>query len=427
MESFEWGIIISMLVFSAFFSGMEIAFVSANKLKIELDGKQGDFFAKIISNFLKKPSRFIGAMLVGNNIALVVYGIFMAKILEPLIASYVQSEGIILLVQTIVSTIIILITAEFLPKTLFRINPNNMLRFFAFPLLLIYWVLVVPMFIVIGISELLIKLFAPNLQPDAGLNFGRIDLEHYIKEGTENNEDTDEVDHEIQIFQNALDFSKVKARDCMIPRTEIVAMEIEEDIESLKDQFVETGLSKILIYRDNIDNIIGYTHSFELFKKPESIKSILLPVPIIAMSMSANEILEIFIEQRKSIAVVVDEFGGTSGILTIEDIIEEIFGDIQDEHDVEDWVETQLDQFNFLISARHEIDYLNEKFNWVIPSGDYDTLGGYILSITGEIPQNGNVITSPPFTFTVMSMRENRIDNVKVTVDSEYQPEPNKP
>ena len=245
-------------------------------------------------------------MLVGNNIALVIYGIFMAKILEPLIGSYVQSESLILFFQTVVSTIIILITAEFLPKTLFRINPNNMLRFFAFPLLLIYWILLVPMFIVIGISELLIKLFAPNLQPDTELNFGRIDLEHYIKEGTENNEDTNEVDHEIQIFQNALDFSKVKARDCMIPRTEIVAMEIEEDIESLKNKFVETGLSKILIYRDNIDNIIGYTHSFELFKKPESIKSILLPVPIIAMSMSANEILEIFIEQRKSIAVVVD-------------------------------------------------------------------------------------------------------------------------
>jgi len=391
-----------MLVFSAFFSGMEIAFVSANKLKIELDGKQGDFFAKIISNFLKKPSRFIGAMLVGNNIALVVYGIFMAKILEPVIGDYVQSEGLILLIQTVVSTIIILITAEFLPKTLFRINPNNMLRFFAFPLLLIYWLLLVPMFIVIGISELLIKLFAPNLKPDTELNFGRIDLEHYIREGTENNEDTDEVDHEIQIFQNALDFSKVKARDCMIPRTEIVAMEIEEDIESLKDKFVETGLSKILIYRDNIDNIIGYTHSFELFKKPESVKSILLPVPIIAMSMSANEILEIFIEQRKSIAVVVDEFGGTAGILTIEDIIEEIFGEIEDEHDKEELIETKINEEEFLFAARLEVDYLNSEYHLDLPESDnYETLAGLIIDQFESIPKMNEQIKFDQFVFTV--------------------------
>ena len=417
MESFEWGIIVSMLVFSAFFSGMEIAFVSANKLKIELDGKQGDFFAKIISNFLKKPSRFIGAMLVGNNIALVVYGIFMAKILEPVIGTYFQSEGLILLVQTIVSTIIILITAEFLPKTLFRINPNNMLRFFAFPLLLIYWILLVPMFIVIGISELLIKLFAPKLQPDAELNFGRIDLEHYIKEGTENNEDTDEVDHEIQIFQNALDFSKVKARDCMIPRTEIVAMEIEEDIESLKNKFVETGLSKILIYRDNIDNIIGYTHSFELFKKPESVKSILLPVPIIAMSMSANEILEIFIEQRKSIAVVVDEFGGTAGILTIEDIIEEIFGEIEDEHDKEELIETQINESEFLFAARLEVDYLNSEYHLDLPDSDnYETLAGLIIDQFESIPKMNEQIKFDQFVFTVKKVFENKIDLVHLKI-----------
>ncbi|MEQ8625102.1 MAG: hemolysin family protein [Vicingaceae bacterium] len=417
MESFEWGIIISMLVFSAFFSGMEIAFVSANKLKIELDGKQGDFFAKIISNFLKKPSRFIGAMLVGNNIALVVYGIFMAKILEPVIGNYVQSEGLILFVQTVVSTIIILITAEFLPKTLFRINPNNMLRFFAFPLLLIYWILLVPMFIVIGISELLIKLFAPNLQPDTELNFGRIDLEHYIKEGTENNEDTAEVDHEIQIFQNALDFSKVKARDCMIPRTEIIAMEIEEDIESLKDKFVETGLSKILIYRDNIDNIIGYTHSFELFKKPESVKSILLPVPIIAMSMSANEILEIFIEQRKSIAVIVDEFGGTAGILTIEDIIEEIFGEIEDEHDKEELIETRINEEEFLFAARLEVDYLNSEYHLDLPESDnYETLAGLIIDQFESIPKMNEQIKFGQFVFTVKKVFENKIDLVHLKI-----------
>jgi len=418
MDNYSLGIILSMLVFSAFFSGMEIAFVSANKLKIELDGKQGSFLGKIISSFLKKPSRFIGTMLVGNNIALVVYGIFMAKVLEPKIASYTDSESLILLIQTIISTIVILITAEFLPKTLFRINPNNMLRVFAFPLLIIYYLLLLPMLIVIGLSERLIKIFSPNLSTTEELNFGRVDLEHYLREGTENNIDQEEVDHEIQIFQNALDFSNVKARECMIPRTEIVAMEVEEDIEKLRDQFVEKGLSKILIYRDNIDNIIGYTHSFELFKKPESIKSILLPVPIIAMSMAANEILEIFIAQRKSIALVVDEFGGTAGILTIEDIIEEIFGEIEDEHDKEDLVETKIKENEYLFAARLEVDYLNDEFSLNLPDSDnYETLGGLIIDTFESIPKLGDKIELEQFTFTVKKVFENRIDLVHLKVN----------
>jgi len=324
MNQLDFIVIFISLVFSAFFSGMEIAFVSANKLKIELDGKRGNLLSKIVSTFVKKPSYFIGTMLVGNNIALVVYGIFMAKILEPRILIFTQNEGFVLLIQTIVSTIIILITAEFIPKTLFRINPNNILYIAAVPLFIIYYILLLPMFLIIGLSEAIIKLFAPNLRDDNEINFGRIDLEHYIREGTDNPNNQEDVDHEVQIFQNALDFSKVKAKECMVPRTEIVAMDIEDSIEDLTNRFVETGLSKILIYRENIDHIIGYTHSFELFKKPKSTKSILLPVPIIPISMPANEILEIFIEQRKSIAIVVDEFGGTAGVLTIEDVIEEI-------------------------------------------------------------------------------------------------------
>ena len=409
-----------MLVFSAFFSGMEIAFVSANKLKIELDGKQGNFLAKIVSNFQKKPSRFIGAMLVGNNIALVVYGIFMAKILEPKIAVYVQNEWVILLIQTIISTAIILLTAEFLPKTLFRINPNNMLRVFAFPLLVIYYILLLPMLIVIGISEFLIKIFSPQLAANEELNFGRVDLEHYIRESTENNVTQEEVDHEIQIFQNALDFSNVKARECMVPRTEIVAMEVEEDIEKLKDVFVEKGLSKILIYRDNIDNIIGYTHSFELFKKPDSIKSILLPLPIIAMSMPANEILETFIDQRKSIAVVVDEFGGTAGILTIEDIIEEIFGEIEDEHDKEELTETQISSMEFLFAARLEVDYLNDEFGLRLPESDnYETLGGLIIDAHESIPKLGETIELEHFTFTIRKVSDNKIELVHLKLKEE--------
>ncbi len=420
MDNYSWLIILSTLVFSAFFSGMEIAFVSANKLKIELDGKQGNFLAKIVSNFMKKPSRFIGAMLVGNNIALVIYGIFMAKILEPEIIAYVNNEWLVLLLQTIISTGIILITAEFLPKTLFRINPNNMLRFFAFPLLLLYYLLIIPMFVVIGISEMLIKLFSPQLSGNQEINFGRIDLEHFIKEGTENVDDKEEVDHEIQIFQNALDFSNVKARECMIPRTEIVAMEVEEDIEKLRDQFVEKGLSKILIFRDNIDNIIGYTHSFELFKQPESIKSILLPVSIIAMSMPANEILEIFIEQRRSIAVVVDEFGGTAGIITIEDIIEEIFGEIEDEHDKEELVETKINDKEFLFAARLEVDYLNQEFNLNLPESDnYETLAGLIIDTFESIPKMNEKIELDGFTFTVQKVYENKIDLVHLKIKEE--------
>ncbi len=418
MDSFQWGVILTSLISSAFFSGMEIAFVSANKLKIELDGKQGDFFAKIVSNFLKRPSRFIGAMLVGNNIALVVYGIYMAKILEPEIARFTQSDLIILLIQTVISTILILITAEFLPKTLFRINPNNMLRFFAFPLLIIYYVLLLPMLLVIGISEALIKLFSPGIKMQEDLNFGRVDLEYYIKEGTENNENQEDIDHEIQIFQNALDFSKVKARECMVPRTEVIAMDIEDSIENLTAKFIDTGLSKILIYRDTIDNIIGYTHSFELFKKPDSIKSILLPVPIIAISMPANEILEEFIEQRRSIAVVVDEFGGTSGIVTIEDIIEEIFGEIEDEHDKEELIETKISDSEFLFSARLEVDYLNDEYGLNLPESDnYETLAGLLINTFESIPIMNEEIILDNFIFTVKKVFQNKIDLVHLKLN----------
>jgi CBS domain containing-hemolysin-like protein len=420
MESYQWGVVLAMLICSAFFSGMEIAFVSANKLKIELDGKQGNFLAKIIAGFLKKPSRFIGAMLVGNNIALVVYGIYMAKLLEPKIAEYVNSELLILFFQTIVSTLIILITAEFLPKTLFRINPNLVLRFFAFPLLLIYWILLIPMLLVIGISEMLIKLFFPKLSIEDELNFGRIDLEHFIREGTENQEDQEDVNHEIQIFQNALDFSKVKARECMVPRTEVVAMDVEDSIENLRDKFVETGLSKIIIYRDNIDNVIGYTHSFELFKKPESIKSILLPIPIIAISMPANEILEVLIEQKRSVAVVVDEFGGTSGILTIEDVIEEIFGEIKDEHDKEELIETKINENEYLLSARLEVDYLNDEYSLGLPdSENYETIAGLIIDTYESIPAMNDQIDLEHFTFTVKKVFENKIDLVLLKVKEE--------
>lgn len=417
MDSYSWSIILFTLIFSAFFSGMEIAFVSANKLKIELDGKQGNFLAKIISGFIKKPSKFIATMLVGNNIALVIYGIFMAQVLEVKILEYTNNSFLVLFIQTIISTLIILITAEFLPKTLFRINPNYMLRLFAFPLWIFYWVLSIPMLMVFFLSEILIKLITPKMDSNAEMNFGRIDLEHYLREGTENSVDEDEVDHEIQIFQNALDFSKVKARECMIPRTEIIALEIEEGIEKLRDTFIEKGLSKILIYRDNIDNIIGYTHSFELFKHPESIKSILLPVPIIAMSTPASEILKNLLEKHRSIAVVVDEFGGTAGMLTIEDVIEEIFGEIEDEHDKEELIESRINDSEFLFAARLEVDYLNNEYNLNLPESDtYETIAGLIISASESIPSLGEEISLEQFTFTVKEVSDNRIELVHLRI-----------
>ncbi len=419
MDNYVWGIILITLILSAFFSGMEIAFVTANKFKIELDTKQGDILSAILSKFLKHPSRFIGAMLVGNNIALVIYGIFMAQILEPIIGAYTSNESIILLVQTAASTIVILITAEFLPKTVFRINPNSILRFFALPIGLLYYILLIPMFLIIGLSELILKYVFRMENVKEDLNFGRVDLEHYLRDATERIDDEEEdVDHEIQIFQNALDFSKVKARECMIPRTEIMAMEVEQSIQELRQVFIESGYSKVLIYRDNIDNIIGYVHSFELFKRPESIKSILLPVLIIPQSMSANEILELFITQRKSVAVVVDEFGGTSGILTIEDVMEEIFGEIEDEHDKEELTEEVISDSEYLFSARLEIDYLNDTYKLDLPEGDnYETLAGLVISDHESIPKADTKCYIGGFLLTVVKVSDNRIELIRIETD----------
>ena len=339
MISLFWLFLILAMVASAMFSGLEIAFVSANKLKIELDNSKGNFTAKILSSFLKQPAKFIGAMLLGNNIALVIYSILMAQFLEPLIAFYlVDNEIIILLFQTIISTLLILFFAEFLPKALFRINPNKVLTIAAIPITIVYYILYPFTYFTVGISNLILKIFKVDTS-ESDLAFSKIDLEDFVANIQENQNEGEEIHSEIQIFKNALGFSDVKVRECMVPRTQITAMEVEKSIEELREKFIETGLSKILIYRDSIDNIIGYAHSKELFKKPESIKSVLLPVSIVPEVMSANDMLKKALKERRSVAVVVDEFGGTSGILTIEDVIEEIFGEIEDEHDKEEFVE----------------------------------------------------------------------------------------
>jgi CBS domain containing-hemolysin-like protein len=408
--------ILATLILSAYFSGMEIAFITANRLKIELETKQGSVFARITSGFLRKPSQFIGTMLVGNNIILVIYGILMAMLLEPIMRDYGFSEFSILLVETIISTVIILFVGEFIPKSLFRINSNETLTFLAIPNYIVFVILWLPMYFMVGLSEFLIRVV---FRVDVGkqeIAFGRVDLDDYIRELAENAEDSDaELDHEIKIFQNALDFKEVKARDCMVPRTEIVAVEIETSLGKVRDLFVKTGHSKLLVYRDNIDNIIGYIHAVELFHRPDSIKRLIVPVIIIPETISAKEVLQIFIKQNKSLAVVVDEFGGTSGMLTIEDIIEQIFGDIEDEHDTEDFLEEQVDERTFHFSARLEIDYLNKKYKLDLPEDDnYETLAGLIIHEYEDIPELNRVIDLGDFRFTITAATNVRIETVKL-------------
>ena len=408
--------IILSLIFSAFFSGMEIAFIASNKLHIELMKKRGEMNSRILSYFLEKPSRFIATMLIGNNIALVVYGIEMAKILEPHIVKYfTTNNSFVFLGQTVISTLIVLVTAEFIPKVLFSINANRFVRLFAIPAGLCYFGLYFFVSLVVSLSNFVLKKVMLVKMLDQKKVFGRVDLQQYIEEHATTVKDKKQLDTEIQIFQNALDFSKVKARECMVPRNEIVAMDISEDINNLTNKFVETGFSKILIYRDNIDQIIGYTHSYELFKKPTNIKSILLPIALVPETMTANNILNLFIKERRSIALVIDEFGGTSGLLTIEDIIEEIFGEIQDEHDLIDFEEILVSENEFVFSGRHEIDYLNEKYNFKLPeSDDYETLSGLIVNYCESIPKLNEQIKVGSFVLQILKVDQTRVETVKL-------------
>ena len=388
MSPTSLAIIVISLILSAFFSGMEIAFIASNKLHIELMKKRGELNARLLSPLLNSPSRFIATMLVGNNIALVVYGTEMAQVLEPFIRTVSSIDSIILLLQTLISTALVLVTAEFIPKIVFGLNANKFMSLFAIPALLFYYGLYFIVSLVISLSNFILKHFLGISQPDTKPVFGRIDLQKYIEEQTAGLKVEDEQDPEIQIFQNALDFSKVKARECMIPRNEIVAIEILEPIENLKEKFIETGFSKIVVYKDNIDQVIGFTHSYELFKQPKDIKSILLPIALIPETITANEVLNLFIKERKSVALVVDEYGGTSGMITVEDVVEELFGEIEDEHDVQELTDEKISDSKFKLSARLEIDYLNEEYNLSIPKEEaYETLGGYIIDHTENIPE----------------------------------------
>lgn len=409
-------ILITMLA-SAFFSGLEIAFITSNKLRIELESKQGNISAKILSYFSKYPSRYLGTMLLGNNIALVVFGIYMDEELSPVIGQYISSKALILFISTIISTMLILVTAEFLPKNIFRINPNRTLSLFAYPLTIVYGILYPVVMITIGLSEFILKkIFRVKIEKENAA-FTMIDLDNYLREGTSSVEKNAEIEHEIQIFQNALDFSSVKARECMVPRTEIIAQDVNCSISELKQKFVQTRLSKILIFSGSIDNIIGYVYSKELFKSPESIRAILLPLSVVPESMPASEVLTVFIQQHKSIVVVVDEFGGTSGILTMEDVMEEIFGEIEDEHDKEEMIEKQVSETEFIFSARLETDYLNSKYHLNLPILDnFETLSGLIMHFHESIPRLNEEIRIENFLFTITALARTRIEQVNLKI-----------
>ncbi len=413
-------LILVSLIFSSFFSGIEIAFISSDRLHIELEKERGSISGKILSRFTKNQAHFIGTTLIGNTLSLVVYGIFMANLIEPILSDilpgYLKSQSVILIIQTILATLIVLLTAEFLPKIIFRINPNFFLSVFAIPLLVIYFILYPVVYGIVGLSKyIIIKVLHLEFKEDEPV-FSLTDLNEFIQSKFVEDKVEGKFDIDTKIFNNALEFKTVKVRECIIPRTEIVAVELHSDIEALRNEFVESGLSKILVYKESIDDIIGYCHSLELFKKPKNLESILSPVIIVPETLLANELLVQFITERKSLALVVDEFGGTSGIVTIEDIIEEIFGEIEDEHDEQDLVEHKLDDDSYLFSARHEIDYLNEKYNWNLPLGDYDTIGGLILSITEDIPSLNQDIVIEPFKFHIVSIEENRINLVKMSL-----------
>lgn len=410
-------IIIICLALSAFFSGMEIAFVAANRIYLEIEKQQLGFNAKFLNFITQNPSRFIATMLVGNNISLVIYGIFMGdRILQLFFAETLLSGAIsiqVVFIQTVISTVIILITAEFLPKVFFQQFSNALMKLLAFPTAIFYVLFSPVTAMIMKLSDFILIKFFKTKGDQVQLTFSKIELGNYIEEQLESTKDIDNVDSEIQIFQNALDFSEVKVREAMVPRTEIVAIENTADLSEIKKLFTSSGLSKIPVYDDSIDDILGYVHAFEMFKKPKSLKKILLPVVFIPETMKISEVLKLLTKQRKSIAVVLDEYGGTSGIITVEDIIEELFGEIEDEHDNVALHEHVIEEGVYEFSARLEVDYINQNYNLDLPENEfYETLGGMIVYYQEEIPSQGDVIAFENYTFEIKEVSSTKIEIV---------------
>lgn len=418
MDSHSWLIIVSMLILSAFFSGIEIAFVSSNKLRIELKNKQGLLWAQILSDYIKKPSSFITTVLVGNNIALVIYGMFMEEQMDSWFDTefFVTYNILTLILQTFVSTLIIIFLSEFLPKVLFKASADSILPPLIIPFQIVYFLLWPITRTINKIAEFFLRRL-PNGQRNENeeILFTKVDLDHYISESVK--VDTEEnTDVDTEIFRNALDFDQVKVRQCMVPRREIVAVELNDSIDELWKTFIESDHSKVLVYKESIDNIIGYVHQVDLFQQPQSIRSVLIPIVIATESMPANELLKKFTANRKSLAVVVDEFGGTAGIVTLEDVMEEIFGEIEDEHDVELLTEEKISDTEYRLSARLEVDYLNETYDLQIPEGDYETLGGFIISRYESIPEVGETILIDQFEFHILSSDNARIGDLRLRI-----------
>ena len=417
-------VIFICLILSAFFSGMEIAFVSANRIYLEIEKQQNGFNAKFLNFITKNPSRFIATMLVGNNISLVIYGIFMGdRILQLLFPETLLSGAIsihIVFIQTVISTIIILLTAEFLPKVFFQQFSNVLMKVFAIPTAFFYAFFFPITSMIIILSDYILIKFFKTKGDQVQLTFSKIELGNYIEEQLESTKDIDTVDSEIQIFQNALDFSELKVREAMVPRTEIIATEITASLSDIKKLFTSSGLSKIPVFEDSIDDILGYIHAFEMFKKPTDLKKILLPVAFVPETMKISEVLKLLTKQRKSIAVVLDEYGGTSGIITVEDIIEELFGEIEDEHDHVALFEKQIDKGLFEFSARVEVDYINQKYDLSLPENEfYETLGGLIVYLKEEIPTKGTVIEIENYEFEIKEVSSTKIEKVILKVKDE--------
>lgn len=417
------GIFIQILIsmaFSAFFSGMEIAFVSSNKLRFEMDRNEQSLTSRILSIFFKNPNNFISTMLVGNNIALVIYGILMAEVIEQqLLADYIHNEFILVLIQTIISTLIILVTGEFLPKTLFKINSNFTLSLFAVPAFICYIVLYPISKFASGLSNLILRLTGTPINKEASYKaFTKVDLDHFIQSSIQDTENEEEINTEVKIFQNVLDFSSIKIRDCMVPRTEIIAIEDDATIDELKTLFIEKGISKILVYDDNIDNIIGYIHSSEMFREPKDWHDGIRQLPIVPETMNANKLMKLFMQQKRSLAVVVDEFGGTSGIVALEDLVEEIFGEIEDEHDTKTYVAKSLGNNEYILSGRLDIEKANELFPLDLPESDeYQTIGGLILHQYQSFPKAHEIITLDKFQFRIIKVTATKIELVKLKVN----------
>lgn len=418
------GILLS-IIFSAFFSGVEMAFVSANKLYFELQAKQGVITGSIIARFLKNPSKFIGTMLIGNTLSLVAYGIFMEGFLHesimeanlPTWLSWTQDNLIAGIIASFFGTILILMTSEFTPKSVFLLNPDGFLEVLSIPIWVICTVMYPLVWAIVGLSRWFITNVLRLEYSEEKPAFGLTDLNHYLQNLNRKTSTEEEAAVDTKIFNNALEFKQVRVRDCMIPRTEIVAIEVEGGVEELKKALVDSGHSRVLVYKESLEDVLGYCHSLALFKKPKDIQGILTPIPIVPEAMPAKDLMVRFSKERKSLALVVDEFGSTAGLVSLEDVMEQIFGEIRDEYDHnEDLTEKKLDEKVYLLSARLEVDYLNDKYAWNLPEGDYDTLGGMIISINEDIPELNETIISSPFQFQIVETEETRISLVKLTI-----------